>query len=52
LVFAASGVTANFVAVAGRVLVRDSRLVGLAANVPSLDAAARALANWSANERR
>ena len=52
LVFAASGVTANFVAVAGRVLVRDSRLVGPAANVPSLDAAARALADWSRNERR
>src|SRR4030095_9831958 len=52
LVFAASGVTANFVAVAGRVLVRDSRLVGPAANVPSLDAAASALADWSRNERR
>jgi cytosine/adenosine deaminase-related metal-dependent hydrolase len=52
LVFAGSGATATFVAVAGRPLVRDSRLVGPAANVPSLDDAARALADWSANERR
>jgi 5-methylthioadenosine/S-adenosylhomocysteine deaminase len=52
LVFAGCGATATFVTVAGRPLVRDSRLVGPAANVPSLDAAARALADWSANERR
>ena len=52
LVFAASGRMASFVAVAGRPLVRDSRLVGPAANVPSLESAARALAEWSASPRR
>ena len=52
LVFAASGRMASFVAVAGRPLVRDSRLVGPAANVPSLESAARALAEWSASARR
>ena len=52
LVFAASGRMATFVAVAGRPLVRDSRFVGPAANVPSLESAAQALAEWSANARR
>ncbi len=52
LVFAASGRMASFVAVGGRPLVRDSRLVGPAANVPSLESAARALAEWSASARR
>ena len=51
LVFAASGIMATFVAVAGRPLVRDARLVGSAAAVPSLDSVARALAEWSAKER-
>jgi 5-methylthioadenosine/S-adenosylhomocysteine deaminase len=52
LVFAASGRMATFVAVAGRPLVRDGRLVGPAATVPSLEFAAQALAEWSARERR
>jgi len=52
LVFAASGAPAAFVAVAGQPLVRDSRLVGPAASVPSLDAAASALAEWSRRDRR
>ena len=52
LVFAASGTMATFVAVAGHPLVRDSRLVGPAANVPSVESAARALAEWSAKEQR
>ena len=52
LVFAASGRMATFVAVGGRPLVRDARLVGTAANVPSLDSAAQALAEWSEKERR
>ena len=52
LVFAASGAPATFVAVAGRPLVRDARLVGAAAGVPSLDAAAIALAEWSRRDRR
>ena len=52
LVFAASGIMATFVAVAGRPLVRDARLVGSAATVPSLDSAAQALAEWSAKDRR
>jgi len=43
---------ATFVTVAGRPLVRDSRLVGPAAKVPSLESAAQALAEWSANDRR
>ena len=51
LVFAASGRMATFVAVAGRALVRDSRLVGPAANVPSLASAAQSLAEWSARQR-
>ena len=51
LVFAASGAPATFVAVAGRPLVRDSRLVGPAASVPSLDAAASALAEWAQGDR-
>jgi len=52
LVFAASGTMATFVTVAGRALVRDSRLVGPAATLPSLDSAAQALAEWSVKERR
>jgi cytosine/adenosine deaminase-related metal-dependent hydrolase len=52
LVFAVSGIMATFVAVAGRPLVRDARLVGSAATVPSLDSAAQALAEWSAKDRR
>jgi 5-methylthioadenosine/S-adenosylhomocysteine deaminase len=53
LVFAGAGRPATFVAVAGRPLVQDSRLVGPAANVPSLDLAANALAEWaSADPRR
>ena len=52
LVFAASGAAATFVAVAGRPLVHDSRLVGPAASVPALDAAARALADWVKRDRR
>ncbi len=52
LLFAASGVAATFVAVAGRPLVVDSRLVGSASNVPTLDAAAHALAEWSARQQR
>jgi len=47
LVFSGGGAAATFVAVAGRPLVRQSRLVGSAANPPSLDAHARALAEWS-----
>jgi len=52
LMFAASGAAASFVAVAGRPLVRDSRLVSPAANVPALDAMARALAEWSEKDQR
>lgn len=48
LVFSAAGMSATFVAVAGQPLVRDSRLVGPAANPPALDGPARALAEWSA----
>lgn len=50
LVFSGVGASASFVAVAGRPLVRDSRLVGPAANPPSLEAAARALAAWSSGQ--
>ena len=46
LVFATSGATAKFVAVAGRPLVVDSTLVGPAASAPSLLPAAAALAAW------
>lgn len=52
LVFSSSGLAATFVAVAGRPLVRDGRLVGDAADSPTIDAAARALADWSANDTR
>jgi cytosine/adenosine deaminase-related metal-dependent hydrolase len=50
LVFSASGAAASFVAVAGRVLVRDG---GLADGVASADIAmhARALAAWAAAEK-
>lgn len=48
LVFATAGAQARFVAVAGRPLVFDSRLVGPAAAVPSIASAAGALAAWSA----
>jgi 5-methylthioadenosine/S-adenosylhomocysteine deaminase len=48
LVFSTSGLAATFVAVAGRPLVRDGRLVGDAVDAPTVDAAARALADWSA----
>jgi 5-methylthioadenosine/S-adenosylhomocysteine deaminase len=48
LVFSGVGASASFVAVAGQPLVRESRLVGPAANPPSLDDAARALTEWSA----
>jgi cytosine/adenosine deaminase-related metal-dependent hydrolase len=47
LVFSTSGPAATFVAVAGRPLVRDGRLVGDAASAPSVDDAANALADWS-----
>jgi cytosine/adenosine deaminase-related metal-dependent hydrolase len=47
LVFSGAGAAATFVAVAGQPLVRDSRLVGPAAGGPSIDVAARALAEWS-----
>ena len=50
LVFSGSGLAATFVAVAGRPLVRDGRLVGDAADAPTIDAAARALADWSAGD--
>jgi 5-methylthioadenosine/S-adenosylhomocysteine deaminase len=52
LVFAGAGTPAVFVAVAGQALVRDSRLVGPAASVPSLDSAARALDEWSRRDTR
>ena len=48
LVFSASGRAATFVAVAGRPLVQESRLVGAAASPPSTEDVARALADWSA----
>jgi cytosine/adenosine deaminase-related metal-dependent hydrolase len=48
LVFSASGRAATFVAVAGRPLVQESRLVGVAASPPSTEDVARALAVWSA----
>ena len=47
LVFSASGRAATFVCVAGRPLVRESRLVGQAAGVPSTHETAAALAAWS-----
>ena len=47
LVFSASGRAATFVCVAGRPLVRESRLVGQAAGVPSTHETAAALASWS-----
>ena len=47
LVFSTAGASASFVAVAGQPLVRDSQLVGPAANPPPIDAAAKALAEWS-----
>ena len=47
LVFSTSAAQATFVAVAGQPLVRDSRLVGPAARTPSLERAAKALADWS-----
>lgn len=50
LVFSSAGLAATFVAVAGRPLVWDARLVGQAADVPTIDAAARALAEWSASD--
>ena len=50
LVFSASGRAATFVAVAGRPLVQQSRLVGAAAGVPSTHEAAEALAAWSAGD--
>jgi 5-methylthioadenosine/S-adenosylhomocysteine deaminase len=50
LVFSSAGRQATFVAVAGRPLVRDGRLVGDAADAPSIDAVARALAAWSATD--
>jgi len=46
LVFAGSGLTASFVAVAGRVMVRASQLVADAARTASVDAHAHALADW------
>jgi 5-methylthioadenosine/S-adenosylhomocysteine deaminase len=46
LVFAGAGLSATFVAVAGRPRVRESRLVGSA---PSLAAPAKALAEWRAS---
>jgi cytosine/adenosine deaminase-related metal-dependent hydrolase len=46
LVFAGVGGTATFVMVAGRTLVRQSRLVGPAANPPSLEQHAGALSDW------
>jgi cytosine/adenosine deaminase-related metal-dependent hydrolase len=50
LVFSSAGRQATFVVVAGRPLVRDGRLAGDAADAPSIDAAARALAAWSATD--
>jgi len=50
LVFSGSGLAATFVAVAGRPLVRDGHLVGDAADAPTIHAAARALADWSAGD--
>ena len=50
LVFSSAGRGATFVAVAGQALVRDGRLVGDAANAPTIGAAARALAEWSATD--
>ena len=49
LVFSSSGLAASFVAVGGRVLVRDSRLVEDNALTAWLDGPARALAEWSRN---
>jgi 5-methylthioadenosine/S-adenosylhomocysteine deaminase len=46
LVFAVSGATATFVAVAGRPLVVDGKLVGPSAAAPSIAPAAEALAAW------
>ena len=47
LVFSTAGAPATFVAVAGQPLVRDSQLVGQAANPPRIDTSAKALAAWS-----
>jgi 5-methylthioadenosine/S-adenosylhomocysteine deaminase len=47
LVFSASGRAANFVAVAGRPVVRESRLGGDVASVPPTGDAARALVEWA-----
>jgi 5-methylthioadenosine/S-adenosylhomocysteine deaminase len=46
LVFAGSGLTAAFVAIAGRVMVRDSKLVVDSALTASVEGHARALAEW------
>ena len=46
LVFSGAGSMATFVAVAGRPLVSDSRLIGPAAGVRALDQHAAALADW------
>ena len=51
LVFSGVGATASFVMVAGRTLVRQSRLVGPAANPPSLEPHARALAEWASGRK-
>jgi len=50
LVFSGAGRAATFVTVAGRPLVRDGRLVGDAAAAPTIESAARALADWSASD--
>jgi cytosine/adenosine deaminase-related metal-dependent hydrolase len=49
LVFATAGAQARFVAVGGRPLVVDSKLVGPSSALPSMASAARALAGWSAS---
>jgi len=50
LIFSTAGAAATFVAVAGRVLVRDARLVGPAATPPVLTPSAEALAAWAASD--
>ncbi|HUQ83825.1 MAG TPA: amidohydrolase family protein [Gemmatimonadaceae bacterium] len=50
LVFAGAGLTASFVSVAGRVMVRDGRLISDAARTASVEDHARTLAEWSRND--
>lgn len=51
LIFAGSGLAASFVTVAGRVMVKDSKLVADSARTVNIEDHARALAEWLRNDR-